>query len=512
MGSRVQKLVRLVFAATLAASAAPGGAHASSNADPAAPHALGRVLTAGPGAQAITLLSSGGYGYTEAVLGNGDSHHRVAGMLGAEGRPLPWLGLALRLDGRYDAHVVPGLPTDRGLVGDPRIFARVDRTLTGGLRLGARAGVWLPGNQAPSLTTAAISPELVGMLSYVAPGNELALSANAGYRLDRSAASAPQAAELGPGDRLALSVSSFDAILLGAAASYGRGRAQGFVEASWELLVGSGHPSAASSPLRAATGARLAFGERLGVEAAIEVSPSTRPDVGAVAALVPVPPRVAGWLGVSVRFDGGRARTEVATRIAATPERAEPAAVSAEVVLRGRVTAADGGELAELRVTVAAADGERALALDPERRFTVEGKPGDEVTLAAEATGYAPARVTARFDAGAADPVVIRLERTAPRGQLRGLVRALKGGTVAAEVRVERDDGGAAASPNEASGAPAGEAAMAVRAENGRFEMDVAPGRYVLTISAPGYETQKRRVEVEPNGVTLLNVDLRSAR
>jgi HSP20 family molecular chaperone IbpA len=51
-----------------------------------------------------------------------------------------------------------------------------------------------------------------------------------------------------------------------------------------------------------------------------------------------------------------------------------------------------------------------------------------------------------------------------------------------------------------------------LRAEGGRFEIDVAPGRYRVTISAPGFETQNRKVEVEENGVTLLNVDLRSER
>src|SRR5262245_41093738 len=160
-------------------------------------------------------------------------------MLGAEGRPLPWLGLELRLDGRYDTHAAPGQPADSGLVGDPRAFVRVDGAPARGLRLGARAGVWLPGNHAPSLTTAAISPEVVGLLSFVPPRSGLALTANAGYRLDRSAASAPDSADLTAGDRLALSVSAFDAVLLGAAATYGRGGAQGFVEASWDLLVGT---------------------------------------------------------------------------------------------------------------------------------------------------------------------------------------------------------------------------------------------------------------------------------
>jgi len=51
-----------------------------------------------------------------------------------------------------------------------------------------------------------------------------------------------------------------------------------------------------------------------------------------------------------------------------------------------------------------------------------------------------------------------------------------------------------------------------VRADGGRFEVDVPPGRYRVTISASGYQTQQRTVDVEENGVTVLNVDLRSDR
>ena len=49
--------------------------------EPSAPHALGHVLVAGPAATGPTLLATGGYGYTESVLGLGDAHHRMAGSL-----------------------------------------------------------------------------------------------------------------------------------------------------------------------------------------------------------------------------------------------------------------------------------------------------------------------------------------------------------------------------------------------------------------------------------------------
>ena len=50
-----------------------------------------------------------------------------------------------------------------------------------------------------------------------------------------------------------------------------------------------------------------------------------------------------------------------------------------------------------------------------------------------------------------------------------------------------------------------------MRAEQGRFEVDVTPGMHEVRISARGYMTQVRRVQVEENGVTLLNIDLKRA-
>jgi hypothetical protein len=91
-----------------------------------------------------------------------------------------------------------------------------------------------------------------------------------------------------------------------------------------------------------------------------------------------------------------------------------------------------------------------------------------------------------------------------PRGQIRGLVRSLRGTAVAAQIGIESESAAAAeAAPPEKHD---------LRAEDGRFEIDVAPGKYRVTVVAPGYKTQTREVDVEENGVTVLNVDLRAER
>jgi hypothetical protein len=185
---------------------------------------------------------------------------------------------------------------------------------------------------------------------------------------------------------------------------------------------------------------------------------------------------------------------------AAPPAPAPPA--TAELI--GHVTAADGGKLSEPRVAIIRGDRRQDVTVDADGGFHYQGRPGEELTVTAEASGCVPARTTATLAAGPPSELDIALERQPPRGQIRGLVRSLKGSAVAAEIRIE---------PEAAADKPGhGEGATPLRADGGRFEVDVPPGRYRITISAPGYQTQNRKVEVEENGVTLLDVDLRWQR
>jgi hypothetical protein len=175
--------------------------------------------------------------------------------------------------------------------------------------------------------------------------------------------------------------------------------------------------------------------------------------------------------------------------------------------LTGRVAAAEGigGKLEGLRLEVKVGESSREIPADENGGFTVEGKPGDELTIAAEATGYLPGRATLTLTAGA-NKVDLTLERRAPQGQIRGLVRSLRGAPIAADISVEPEAGDASSGPDAAR------EPVRRRAESGRFEVDVPPGHYRVTISASGYQTQQRKVDIEENGVTVLNVDLRSER
>lgn len=485
---------RRALAAAVALAGVLVSVEALAASDP--PSALVRVVEAGPGDRTLHLLSAAGYGYTEGVLGVGDRHHRLAGTLAVDGRPLPWLGLALRLDGRYDLHTAPGRPDDDGWVGDPRLYLRADHALASGLRLGLRAGLWLPGRNVPSVRAGALSPELIALLS--APvGEAVLLTLNAGYRLDRSARSAPDAARMSDADRIALEVSAFDQVLLGGAVGYRRGPWQGYLDADAALLVGSGSPSPLASPIRIGLGGRRQVSPAVWLETRLEVSPSTRPALEATAPLVPIPPRVAIWAGLVYRTIRSPAPPPTPELVPATAPETKPATPPEPTTpppgeLHGRVVTADGGALLDPRVVIARAEERQPVSVEPGGNFTFVGAPGS-IMVEAEAEGYTVAKVPATLVAGASNSLAISLQRRLPAGQLRGLVQSLAGTALDATIRIE----------------PTGQE---LRASQGRFETDVAPGSYKVLISMPGYVTQKRAVLVEDNGVTVLNVTLTAVR
>ena len=458
--------------------------------DPAQAQALGRVFAAGRTAPSLFALTSIGYGYTEAVLDRGDTHHRAMSSLAIDGRPLSWLGFALRFDGRYDWHGIPGQPNDDGLVGDPRLYVRVDGRSVGALRAGARFGLWLPAGNAPSLDLGAASPEICGTLTYTSSRRPLWLTANLGYRIDRSARSATDAARLSDSDRLSLEVSAFNEVLLGVGGVFGRGAVQGFAEASGELLTGQGRPPLSQSPMRIGGGARIALTGAIRLEAVAEVAMSARPSLMPTAALVPVPPRVAVSLGLSYRF-GIRAHAVLAepSKLAAPPLPRPPATVT----LQGLVTTSDASVPAGVRVFLDEGADRSSVPVGADGSFVLSEKAGQSISVHAEAPGYQSASQTITVANQDLPKIILTLAPDLLRGQIRGLVRSLAGIGLDAQVRVE----------------PPGQI---VNVDQGRFEVDVAPGTYEVTVEVRGYQTQRRRVQVEPDGVTLLNVDLQAKR
>ena len=96
----------------------------------------------------------------------------------------------------------------------------------------------------------------------------------------------------------------------------------------------------------------------------------------------------------------------------------------------------------------------------------------------------------------AAAPETQGPEDTAPvqethDSQIRGVVRSFDGQPVLAHISVE-------------PGALSSETGT-----DGKFAIDVAPGRYTVTLQAKGYKSQTKTCVVDQGGITVLNVELR---
>ena len=484
----------LTLATLLAGRSAAGQVGDARDALPGIVHvpAPGTVERTGP-----AIAATAGYGYTEGVLGRGDSHHRLLGTLSGSYSPTPWLSFALRLDGRWEHDVDPAGSTN-GYVGDPRLFARIGTDLAHGFRIGAQLGVWLPGDQPPSLVFKATTLDLVALAAFAPEGSRLVLAAFAGGRWDNSAESVPNAEQLSDTSRLGLGLNSASGVLSGIGASYRVGhRLELLADVSADWLVGSSAPPALDSPIVLAIGARWDANERgtVSLQASLDASPSGRPDMSAPHPLVDVEPLVSASIGIVFRPGAPKAPPPPEPEEVPLPP-VETVAVAAptSTSLKGRVTSASGLPLAHAQVRITRVGEEpRAAETDGDGRFELPDVPFGAATLDVQAQGYAAAHRDLGVDAASA-AVSVALDPAIPPAQIRGLVRDFAGKPVAATVVIE----------------PLGTTAT-VRPDGG-FEIEVKPGAYEVVITAKGYAPQRRKVTVEPQGVTLLNVDLRGVK
>lgn len=440
-----------------------------------------------------------GYALTESLADAPGPHHRVLGGAALSGHPLPWLGLALRFDGRADYHPADAMGRDRGSVATAGLSVRGATRLANGLGLGANVSVGTRGGTSDSFGFDGLVLEATGLASYVRGG--FSLAAEGGFRIDRSARALPSNVRFRPGDNLALGVSDFHAVLVRLGAGYRTGAFETFGELSADVLVGDGAPSFARGPLHVAVGARLYAVDALALEAVLDLGASKRGAVGngdAVPYYV-IEPRVALRLGVTYRFARG---VEDAAPISeegveASPpeddsahEAREP--VAGERALRGTVLDASGAPLVDAHVVVRVGDVTRDAYADGSGAFAVEGIPPGEATLTITATHHVP--VTRVLGDGALEVPAdaLRMQQAAPAGVIRGLVRNFDGQPLRATVRLRPG------------------AASVQTAADGTFQVEVAPGRYTVSVESPGFASQSRQLELTDGQVTIFNVDLRA--
>jgi uncharacterized membrane protein len=116
--------------------------------------------------------------------------------------------------------------------------------------------------------------------------------------------------------------------------------------------------------------------------------------------------------------------------------------------------------------------------------------------LAFDTVDYQPAKVavTVPGDGKPVDVPPTRLNLEALGAQIQGLVQTFEGQPLVATIRLT----------------PPGEDHES--GSDGRFVLDVAPGRYTVEISKPGFVSQTHQVDVGDKAVIVINVDLRSKR
>ncbi|HEV8549917.1 MAG TPA: carboxypeptidase regulatory-like domain-containing protein [Polyangiaceae bacterium] len=447
-------------------------------------HRVGVAQAARP-----TVAVTAGYGYTEPQSDADGGHHRLSLKLAGAVAVAPFLNVAPYVGVRHDIH-----PGDSGTVIDASLAARAFLPLEP-FHLGAELKLWVPGSESASTLPDSLSLDSRVLLAKRL--ENLLLACHLGYRLDRSAAVGTEAARLAPGDRLALGVSGFNALLVGLGAGLRIDRSELYVEASGDLLVGSGAPPLGQSPLRATLGLRQVLTQRLSAEGSFEASLSGRPRISATAPLIPIEPRLSVFAGI--RYEFGAQKSAATSEPAPTPApmpRPAPSPVViappvAEAAFALSVVDEEGAPVANATLRVAGAGEEQTFPVDGNGTCRADHLAPGATKFTFEASGFESLERTLTLEPGAPLTQTITLKALPPPSQVRGVVRSYGGKGLAARIRVE----------------PLGVDARTDA--NGAFQVDVPPGSYEVVVEADGYQPQRRKISVTPQGVVILNADLK---
>lgn len=455
----------------------------------------------------VSVATLGGFGWRSGLLADNHRFGRGIGNLAAAFAPHELVTIALALDGRYDKHFGIAPTGDDGYVGDPRILVRAAKA-SGNLRFGGQLGLWVPGKDAPSIAGSAISFDARGLVSLNAgPG---LLSFSAGIRVDNSAKSVENPANLSVQDRVSLGVSEFNAVVAGAHLSIPFGKLYIGLETSLDLFIGSGDTPAGATEAHAAPGPLVRFGATAGYHVTPTVSVlaylqgAKVPGIDAAEVmandirLVAYEPMITGGLGLQARFGGPKKDTSIVKIDGPAIEVLETADVSGEIVDDA------GNPVVGAKVTVKLKGHMGTGVTDEKGVYSVQklpiGKTVSGVTtlddtaaeVSVEVDGKKPASQTLTLVKGANQVAKLTLDPVLPPGQIRGLVRSVVTGRPLPGATISIAPG----DTKITSGA------------DGTFTVDLPPGQYKLTASSPGLKEQVLDVTVDPNGVAIKNIEL----
>jgi hypothetical protein len=252
-----------------------------------------------------------------------------------------------------------------------------------------------------------------------------------------------------------------------------------------------------ASPLRAAVGARYYVMEHLALELTASPSLSKRPSTAATAPLVPIEPRFTMLFGV--RYDFLRERPEAKVEPPdhePTPQTAQPEPEPEQLVtLNGALRDESGRPVPDAKVVMNQGGKSEETVSQVDGSFRFSGLRSGTVSLRAEAPGFQPSDWEVAVLPTLTGVLTHTLVAGSATGSLRCLVRSFGSEPLRAQI-VVRDLAGR-------------RVAGGTTDKNGLLELSLAPGQYKVAIDAAGYQGRRSNVQVSPNEVAILNVDLR---
>lgn len=454
------------------------------------------------GQREVTLRLTAGYGLTGSRTLVPSATHRLQGGLAASVNPLDWLGFGLRLDGRLELHGDDGRGSHTSGFGDPRLYARAGYALDPEWSLGGELLAWFPGTDAPSFVAKATSLDARVLAAYQPLNLPLGVFASAGARLDNSSQNATARERTRPGDIMTLGISDSNAILAALGALYRIDPEwQVFGELSGDILVGSKAPRFLDSPLRVTAGARWQLTKELQAEGSAVLSLSTRPSLRPNAPWVPIEPRFMILAGLSYTWSPFTTTEAPAPKPEVTPETVKPAPEETApklANLQGVIIDDHGQPVPDVRVSLVASDGTQLEAItDGDGKYQFARVPYGPAKLEARAVGFTKQSWQAEVNApqiNAAAPTA--LAQAVDVGVLRGLVRSFDSKPLIAHVSISDTRGKLL--QDKHTGA------------EGRFEFELPPGQYKVSIEAPGFKKHSQSIRIKGNGVSVLNADMQS--
>lgn len=444
----------------------------------------------------LAVSAGAGIGLLDAAQNTNPGSRLLGNVAGAFSLDPHWL-VGLDFSGQRDR-----FGDEANGYGEPRLTGRYLGDAMGPHHWGVQLDARLIGAQVPSIELSATSPSVRAMYG-LSPNQNLWLGAELGFDLNRTADAIPGVARLSANDRRSLNASSWSGLPWGVGASYRLIEGTSLItELSGEWLIGSESPGFTASPVRLSAALQQWFGDNLlgsvGADLALSERAALARDQIAVEE-----PRISGFLGLTWVL----AKPPPPTRAPAAPPKPAPAPVVVKPVapapapgpavspVSGTVVDEGGRPLPDVEVVLERGDEPpRSARTFDDGHFEFEAVPEGAVTLQVTSAGFESVSVELEADKPRSPEIMLR--PAVPAGQVRGKVLDLQGNPVVAKVTILGD------ASNKAD-----ELSVVVAAD-GSFELDLAPGRYVVRLEHPDFAPQRRNVVVKDKGVVILNIAL----